>query len=385
MKFKENVKKVAFNKIEKYYMIRSKIVEKRKYQDARRLEIMRQRSLSNVERKSIDKYFLKYYGEKIPYIWHQHYTAFTGKFDVKYFPEYLFIPEFEHYMNFYIHYAETFSDKNVLPYIAEAINVKMPQTILSGVFGILRDSENRIVTSKSAEEIISGYRYLFAKPSVDSCSGEGCMALEIVDGKDVQTGKTINEILLCLGDSFVIQERIRCHESISQIYAESVNTFRIMTYRWKNEIKHLPIIMRLGKGGACVDNAHAGGIFIAIEDGGELHECAVTEFNKKYYEHPDSHLVFAKHKIPLVKDVISAAHKFHDAIPQLGVINWDFTIDQKGTPILIEANINGGSIWLFELAHGCGAFGEDTGEILQWLRKMKKLNREEQKRHLFGN
>ncbi len=35
-----------------------------------------------------------------------------------------------------------------------------------------------------------------------------------------------------------------------------------------------------------------------------------------------------------------------DAIPQLGSYNWDFTLDGAGIPVLIEVNVNGGSIWL---------------------------------------
>lgn len=36
----------------------------------------------------------------------------------------------------------------------------------------------------------------------------------------------------------------------------------------------------------------------------------------------------------------------HEALIQLGVINLDFSIDSDGIPTLIEANINGGSMWL---------------------------------------
>lgn len=52
-----------------------------------------------------------------------------------------------------------------------------------------------------------------------------------------------------LGENFVLQERIKCHESIRKIYAGSVNTFRIMTYRWHDSIVSAPVIMRIGRGG----------------------------------------------------------------------------------------------------------------------------------------
>lgn len=385
MGIKQKLKGTLRKNADIYYIKRAKHVEIEKYRDSRRIEIMKQRPLSKQEKIAIDEFYLENYGEKIPYVWHQYYTAVTGKFNVKYFPELLFVPEFERYMNPYSHYAETFSDKNILPYIAKAARVDVPKTVISCVFGQYRNCNSQMITLEETKNILWGKKNLFAKPSIDSCSGEGCMTLDFTDNKEERTGKTIEEILVSLENSVVIQERIKCHESIAKIYSGSVNTFRIMTYRWKDKIKHVPVIMRIGKGGACVDNAHAGGIFIAVEDDGTLHEWAITEFNEKFTEHPDTHFVFEGYRIELVKDVIAAAHKMHEMIPQLGAINWDFTLDEAGNPVLIEANINGGSVWLFQMAHGCGAFGEDTAEVLQWLHKVKKMSREEREQHLFGD
>lgn len=385
MAIKQKIKGIIGKISDRYYIMRAKSVEIEKYRDSRREKIMAQKPLSNQEKAEIDKFYQENYGGRIPYTWHQYYSAVTGKFDVTYFPELLFIPEFERYMNPYSHYAETFSDKNILPYIAKAAGIEMPKTVISCVFGQYRDCNDQIITAEAAKDIVQNSNFLFAKPSIESCSGEGCMTLDFVNGKEKQTSKSAEEIFVSLGTSFVIQERIQCHDSIAKIYSGSVNTFRIMTYRWKDKIKHLPVIMRIGKGGACVDNAHAGGVFIAIEDDGTLHEWATTEFNDKFTEHPDSHLVFAGYQIPLVKDVIAAAYRMHNMIPQVGAINWDFSINEEGKPILIEVNINGGSAWLFQMAHGRGAFGDETAEVLQWLRKVKKMNRKEREQHLFGN
>ena len=71
--------------------------------------------------------------------------------------------------------------------------------------------------------------------------------------------------------------------------------------------------------------------------------------------------------------VLKAAIKMHSTIPQVGIVHWDFTIDCEENPVLIEANIDGGSIWLPQMAWGCGAFGENTKEIQQWMTEQKKL------------
>ena len=126
-----------------------------------------------------------------------------------------------------------------------------------------------------------------------------------------------------------------------------------------------------------MDNAHAGGMFIAVEDDGTMHSAAFTEFKNVFTEHPDTHFKFEGYKIDLLPKVIDAAVKCHSFIPQVGCINWDFTIAQNGLPLLIEANMLGGGIWLFEMAHGKGAFGELTPEILQWLNIMNHSKKTE--------
>ena len=92
--------------------------EFRKYKDPRRKEIYETVNLTSEQKQEIDDLFLRNYGEKIPYTWHRHFTAFTGNFDKNYLPELLFIPEFEYYMNYNKAYIDVLADKNIIPMIA---------------------------------------------------------------------------------------------------------------------------------------------------------------------------------------------------------------------------------------------------------------------------
>lgn len=65
-------------------------------------------------------------------------------------------------------------------------------------------------------------------------------------------------------------------------------------------------------------------------------------------------------------------------------MNWDFTLDENGTPILIEANISDGSIWLSQMSNGVGAFGQDTPEILEWIHKMEGVKLSDRYKYRFG-
>ncbi len=338
--------------------------EIKKFKDPRRVAIYSSVQLTPEQKKQIDDLFSVHYGMKVPYIWHRHFTAFTGRFDPRYIPETLFIPEYERYMNPDQNYINVFADKNVLAMIAKGVGIRMPETVASRANGVLRDSNYHIIRWDNLVDLLPE-ETCFAKPTIDSDSGKGCMLIEKKQTDLISTLKT-------MGNNFVIQERIVCSDSIRKINPSSVNTFRVMTYFWDGKIQCAPVIMRIGRNGSFLDNAHAGGLFIAVNQDGTLHKTAFTEFKISFTEHPDTHVVFDGYKIDNFDKVIESAKRIHAAMPQLGVVNWDFTIDKDETPVLIEANTSGGSIWLFQMAWGCGVFEENTVGILEWIKEKKK-------------
>ena len=372
------IKMFLRNKLDFMRIYRSRQNEIRKFKDPRRVAIWSKIHLTKDQQAQIDDFYLTNYGEKIPYTWHRHFTAFTGHFDYKYFPELLYIPEFEHFMNSDTKYRHVFPDKNVLPLIASSIGIHTPQVIISSTKGIFRDENYRIITQDRAADIVSTSGEAFIKPSIDSSSGRGCI---VVNASSVSESR---EIFKNAGNNFVVQERLKCHEDIARIYPRSVNTFRVITYLWHEEVKICPVIIRIGQGGNYLDNAHAGGMFIAVDNDGTLHDTAFTEFMTRFTEHPDTHVKFSGYRIKAFPEVLDAAKRMHEAIPQVGCINWDFTLDTEGRPVLMEGNMNGGSIWLIEMAHGVGVFGDDTAEILKWTRKMKQIPFSERHKYTGG-
>ena len=362
-------KKSILNLYDKILISRMKKNEMNKFKDTRRVAIYEKYKMTDVQEKQVNRLYEKNYGKKIPLTWHRHYSAFSGRFDSKYFPELMYIPEFEHYMLTQKEYAKVLGDKGFLATFAKGVGVKSPSVFLRKENGFCIDSNGMVLTQDQFANKMDSIGDCFIKPSIDSCSGEGCSLCNLEDGVDKVSGKTVEQILDFYSDNFLVQECITCNEEIRKIYPDSVNTFRIITYLWNGEVKHTPSIMRIGQGGAHVDNAHAGGMFIGIDDNGHLKDKAYTEFCKVYEKHPDSGLEFKGYKISDFHKVIDAAEKLHVACPRIGVVNWDFTIDDENTPVLIEANLNGGSIWMTEMANGCGAFGDDTADILKWLRE----------------
>ena len=367
MHLKSEIKDRIKDQQERYLIKARRAHEIRKFKDPRRVRIFESVELTAEQMRQIDDLYIKNYGEKIPYTWHRHYTAFTGKFDPSYFPELLYIPEFEYFMNPDRRYQDVFDNKNILPLLAKSVGIHMPTTAFSSANGVIRDNQYCISDIETIQRRLSEGVY-FAKPAVESGSGKGCILLDTGDEAFMQK-------IEALGKDYVVQERIRCSKSVAALHPESVNTFRVMTYIWKGSVEIVPVIMRIGQGASFLDNAHAGGMFIAVNPDGTLHEKAFTEFRDIFLEHPNTHIQFKGYQIQNYRKVIDAAVKMHSAIPQVGVVNWDFTIDENEEPVLIEANTRSGGIWIFEMAWGCGAFGEKTPEILRWIRDQKKQAR----------
>ncbi len=379
-----NYKTKALDIIDRLEIAQKRKGEIKKYKDPRRMSIYSQTELSFEQKQAIDELYIGNYGRKIPYTWHQHFTAFTGNFDKNYFPELLFIPEFEHFMNLKKENCIALADKSITGLLAKALEIDSPKIIVSATGGIFRDERFQQIDVSQVISILSEIGEVFCKPSIDSSSGMGCRVVDLKAGKDKISGKSIETILNELGKDFLIQEKIQCHEKVKALHPNSVNTFRVMTYRWKDGIRVLPVIMRIGQGKSFLDNAHAGGMFIAINNDGQLHKTAFTEFHESFEVHPDSKIIFKDHIIPFVPQVIETAKRLHMAYPDIGVISWDFTIGRNGSPILIEANLMYQSVWLPEIAHGCGAFREDTAEILRWMKTMKSLKKSERYKIRYG-
>lgn len=357
---------IADNTYRTYKRFRGMSFERKKIDDKRRQRILSRYTLSGKQKKMIDELYLRVYGKKIPYDWHRYYSSYTGNFDVNYIPELFFIPVIQRKMVL-PEYVEVFTNKDILPLLVDGIDgIRTANIYLSCVEGIYRNKEMQFITKNEAVVLLSNLGKAFVKPTKNSSSGLNCSVVDFYDGVDNISNKTAEEVLNSLGKNFNVQELLVNCESVKRLHPQSINTMRITTYIWKNKIWHFPMLLRIGIGGNNVDNAHAGGIFVGINDDGTMKECAFTEFQKRYQKHPDTGICFKDYVIPETPKMLEAAKKLHQRIPQVGMISWDVIIDDKGNVVIIEMNLRAQSVWLPQMAHGVGAFGKNTEDILKW-------------------
>lgn len=315
------------------------------------------------QKNSIDEFYKENYGKKIPYWWHRLYMSYTGKFDCQYIPEYIYSTKLELLQNRRLSVLP-FENKNMLSVIFGGC--EQPKTIIMCINGRFFNRERKLIPRESAIDTVKKYDgQAFIKVTVDTNSGRGVRMLDLKNGIDIRSNQECSVIMNEMGNDFIIQERVLPHPAFKKLYPDAINTLRIITYISSKGIKTAPIVMRIGQGGGVIDNAHAGGMFIGVTDSGELLAEAYTEYQTRYVKHPDTGVVFKGYKIPCVPQIRQVAITLHERVPMLQFVSWDFTVDEEGKIVLIEANLHSQAVWISQMAHGKSMFGNDTAELLR--------------------
>ena len=114
------------------------------------------------------------------------------------------------------------------------------------------------------------------------------------------------------------------------------------------------------------------GIAVGVKEDGTLRKYAFSEFGEKYERHPDSHIVFENYQLIRIPELIEFAKKYHHRVPHMGIIAWDFTVDEEENLIIIETNIACPGIWISQQVNGESFFGENTEKMIRMLNKRER-------------
>ena len=338
--------------------------------------------LTSDQKKQVDDLYVKNFGKKISYKGHEMYTSFSGVFNPNYIPRDIYYSDIECLFNNNNEYGKVLEDKNFLPLYAKSLGVKTPKTIWSNSDGLNYVDGGKFLSRADIVEILKNVDSLFIKPSVGTSGGAECNIYRNFKHDEDSINSLLDEIDANYGANYVVQQAVVNCAELKQIHPSSLNTFRVITYILDGQVKHMPCSMRMGRGGAFVDNTSAGGIVVGINDDGILLEKAFSDkLDFVCTKHPDTGYVFSEHRISSFEKVIEAAEMLHRHIPQIKIVNWDFTIDEDNEPVLIEANCEFAAGYdLVQIAHSEGPFGKDTKKVLRMARELgsaRKLNRNE--------
>lgn len=328
------------------------------------------------QKAAFDGYWKKAYGKTIPDSWHKLYQKGSGVFRVDYFPEHIFSEELEWRIN-PEKYSYVLSDKNLLlPLFGNVSGLHIPRSFLCCCNGVYLDGNDRVATRNRAEDILASVGRAVIKPTVDACSGSDVCVIDMQNGVDSKSGRSVKELLSKYGKNFVVQEQIAPCKELGSLAPNCLCTMRVISYLTDNGVFTCPIMLRIGLGNSEVDNVHSGGLAIAVDDQGHLSKYAYKigygDSLEKCSEHPDSRAVFEQYVIPGVPNVIEMAKKLHQRIPFLGMLSWDFTVDCNETVTLIELNTRDQSIRTLQTISGRCLFGDNTEYMLKQIRRERE-------------
>ncbi len=238
-------------------------------------------------------------------------------------------------------------------------DVYRPKTIFRKVDDFLLDSDYNSISLNEAIDKSKDKGEVILKPAKFSSGGHGIMFWN-------STADSEEKLIDYLHGSknIVCQEVIKQHPTLSVLNPSSVNTIRLFTFAFKNEIYMLSGFIRFGGKGSRVDNSHSGGLACGLEKDGRLKKTAFDLSANKYDYRPDGKA--------LDQIVVPNYEKCVDIAIQLAkrcvtitkMVSWDFAIDEKGEPILIEMGTSFGGLNFHQICNG-PVFGDMTEDVLK--------------------
>lgn len=279
------------------------------------------------------------------------------KFDERYIPNNIWVTKIVPYYNSLL-YAPGFQDKCLHNLFFP--DMKRPETLVKNVNGVFYDDQLHLITKNRAKEILMSYPGRFIiKPSVGSSQGRG---IQFVNGNEL-TDKRIEKIFECYHNkNFVIQQLIKQHPGMAKFHAKSINTVRVITFLYNDNVYILSTVVRIGGGDNEVDNVARGGYQCNILPDGHLDKVAYTKKDGKrvFVEQDDKGLVFGEQVIPSFDEIISTVKREASRMGHYRIIGWDIAVDETGSPVFIEYNCNPGQN---QMTSG-PTFGNLTTEVL---------------------
>jgi len=324
---------------------------------------MRDLIFSESDKKEAINYWKKNLSQRISTKWHKAYSLTNGISDPRYIPEYVFYNKIEQNLNRF-DLAKAYEDKNNYDNLFK--DYALPVTVIRNINGNFYDNHYRLVSFEQANliviENIKKSKKLICKPSIESGGGKN---IEVIKISEENANADIEAFFNKYQKDFIIQEYIEQHSLMSEMHKESLNTIRIITLRFNDEIHFLSGIVRTGNNGSIVDNATVGGLTCGFDEYGNLNTFA-TEHDKfsKHEVHPSSKFAFEGNTIPAMFKIKEFINNLHNKLLYFDIVSWDIAIDKFEDPILIEINLKMQDINFHQRNNG-PLFGELTDQVLK--------------------
>ncbi len=295
---------------------------------------------------------------------HLAFMNLTGRKDVRLVPtnvmNYEVLPVFNDY-----NLSEFYGDKNIYDLVIKPENSAV--SVLRAINGkYFNPGYNQIDTGEAFRLLSDTDTDMIIKPS-RSNNGTGIAKLTFRNGKIFIGDEEIkiDALLKRFSGNFIVQEMLKQHPNMAAPHPGSVNTIRMVTFRWKNEIRYLLAFARFGSDGDIRDNANVeSSPRVGVKDNGEFFEYGLGQSGEKFTEHPTTGFKIADlQPIPNYEEFKQFVKDTHKNFLHLDFVSWDIAVGADGKPVFIEANF-AGSTSFYQLVSQRPIFGDMTEEVM---------------------
>lgn len=184
------------------------------------------------------------------------------------------------------------------------------------------------LTVENKEEFIKFFKEnktIIVKP-LDLDGGRGIEKFEYES--DEQADKLYEKLLE--NKQILIEECIKQHPKMSELYSKSVNTMRMFTFYKEGQSYFLQAVLKIGNGGV-IDNFSNGGMYTYVNEEGNVYVEAIDREDNIYASHPITKKEIVGFKVPMFKEAVELVKETAKVVPEVAYVGWDVAISENRT------------------------------------------------------
>lgn len=319
--------------------------------------------LTQSEKEEIDEFWSHYLAPEFRdrFVDYRYYTIFKkikkdGQRLAYYLPDSFYSPFVDDYFT-NPQQSVPVDDKNLYDLYFHDVN--QPKTVFRKVDGMYMDSNYKVISLEDALKKSKDEGEVVLKVCRFSCGGHGVLFWNA----DVDDDSKMMSFLQG-SNNIICQKAVKQHPDVAVLNPSSINTMRMTTLFFNNEVHHLSSFIRFGGPGSKLDNIHSGGYGCGVESDGHLRDTAfdiAANQTKLQIQGKSLNQIKVPNFDKCVELVKELAHRFATVSRLIG---WDISIDENGEPMLIEFGTTFGGCNFPQLCHG-PVFGDLTEDVLK--------------------
>ena len=312
--------------------------------------------LSPAQIKEYTDYWAQW-NEPVNPAWAAWYYRANGIFKPQYIPSNIYYGRITRALNRRDYLPRPLlQDKNYLDVIFP--DILRPEVIVRNIYGQYLDSKYQIISQEEAIDLCMAEEEVILKPTIETMGARNIEILNIEREGRLGLRRTLDE----MGMDFIVQKLLCQHSSLAALNPDSVNTLRVLSLLWNDEVIIVGALVRIGSRGVRVDNlVRSNGISCALDQRGRFVRQGYDKSGKPYLHAPNG-IKLEGYQIPGYKAAVRMVKEHHPKLAHFKLIGWDITITEEENPVLIETNLDQPDLYFHQFPMG-PLFGD--GSLLE--------------------